>query len=357
MDGPPTTIPLSTFGLDVLPDQPASVNEVTQDTAVRITMAALDIKSSDSTAPTVVKITTRPNFGDDYPLEEDEEDEEEEVISIVCTLSPKHLFQQQLDLFCLPNEQVVITTEGPHAVCLSGYLIDHPMNESEDEGSDEDSEGEYSDSEDEDELDLTSNVRIEELEDSEKEEEEEKPVKAKKETKAVKDKESKETKNAKKRAAEETEAPAADKSKKQKKTEEKKVAFSKELEQGPTGKDAKKAAAPAPTTKKLAGGVVTEDKKVGSGPVCKKGDKVSVRYIGKLQNGKTFDSNTSGKPFQFKLGAGQVIKGWDVGVAGMSVKGERRIVIPAPMAYGSQKLPGIPANSTLTFDVKLVGIK
>ena len=82
-----------------------------------------------------------------------------------------------------------------------------------------------------------------------------------------------------------------------------------------------------------------------------------MRYIGKLKNGKVFDKNTSGKPFVFNLGRGEVIKGWDIGVAGMAVGGERRIVIPAPYAYGRQALPGIPANSELTFDVKLVSLK
>ena len=68
-------------------------------------------------------------------------------------------------------------------------------------------------------------------------------------------------------------------------------------------------------------------------------------------------ANKKGKPFSFKLGAGEVIKGWDIGVAGMSVGGERRLTIPANHAYGSKALPGIPANSTLVFDVKLLEIK
>jgi FK506-binding nuclear protein len=59
----------------------------------------------------------------------------------------------------------------------------------------------------------------------------------------------------------------------------------------------------------------------------------------------------------FKLGAGEVIKGWDIGVAGMSAGGERRLTIPANQAYGSQKMPGIPSNSTLVFDIKLLEIK
>ncbi len=71
----------------------------------------------------------------------------------------------------------------------------------------------------------------------------------------------------------------------------------------------------------------------------------------------TFTANKKGPPFSFTLGRGEVIKGWDIGVAGMKVGGERRLTIPANLAYGSQKQSGIPANSTLIFDVKLMGIK
>ena len=107
----------------------------------------------------------------------------------------------------------------------------------------------------------------------------------------------------------------------------------------------------------LEGGITIEDRTVGKGGQAKKSSKVGMRYIGKLKNGKVFDKNTSGKPFVFKLGHGEVIKGWDIGVAGMAVGGERRIIIPAAYAYGKQALPGIPANSELTFDVKLVSLK
>ena len=67
-------------------------------------------------------------------------------------------------------------------------------------------------------------------------------------------------------------------------------------------------------------------------------------------------ANKKGPPFRFKLGSGQVIKGWDIGLAGMSAEGERRIVIPASLAYGSKGTAGIPGNSELTFDVKLLEI-
>lgn len=68
-------------------------------------------------------------------------------------------------------------------------------------------------------------------------------------------------------------------------------------------------------------------------------------------------ANKKGKPFSFKLGAGEVIKGWDIGVAGMSIGGERRITVPASLAYGSKSMPGIPSNSQLIFDMKLIEIK
>lgn len=147
----------------------------------------------------------------------------------------------------------------------------------------------------------------------------------------------------------------------------KKVQFAKPIEQGPTNsqKDSKKtpeksaekkAAAPvaASPAKKVVNGVTVEDKKAGTGPIAKNGAKLGMRYIGKLNNGKVFDSNTKGKPFTFRLGKGEVIKGWDVGLVGMQVGGERRITIPDAMAYGKKALPGIPANSTLTFDGKFL---
>jgi FK506-binding nuclear protein len=119
--------------------------------------------------------------------------------------------------------------------------------------------------------------------------------------------------------------------------------------------------------------LIIEDVTVGDGPIAKTGKRLGMRwvaerltldmrskaddrYIGKLENGKQFDANTSGKAFTFVLGRGEVIKGWDQGLVGMHVGGERRLTIPAPLAYGNQKLPGIPKGSTLKFDVKLVSV-
>jgi len=76
---------------------------------------------------------------------------------------------------------------------------------------------------------------------------------------------------------------------------------------------------------------------------------------GRLANIAT--ANKKGTPFSFKIGAGEVIKGWDIGIAGMAVGGERRLTIPPSLAYGKKSPPGIPSNSTLVFDVKLLDIR
>ncbi|CAG9565992.1 unnamed protein product [Danaus chrysippus] len=111
--------------------------------------------------------------------------------------------------------------------------------------------------------------------------------------------------------------------------------------------------------KSLSGGVFIEDIKVGSGPVAKPGKVVMVYYEGRLkQNNKMFDNCQKGPGFRFKLGAKEVISGWDVGVAGMKVGGKRKIVCPPPMAYGAKgSPPTIPPNSTLVFEVELKNVK
>lgn len=101
------------------------------------------------------------------------------------------------------------------------------------------------------------------------------------------------------------------------------------------------------------------DEVVGTGTVAKAGDSVTVQYVGALTNGTVFDASRKhgDQGFTFNLGAGQVIKGWDMGVAGMKVGGKRKLVIPASLAYGNQAVGGvIPANSTLVFEVELVKV-
>jgi FKBP-type peptidyl-prolyl cis-trans isomerase len=97
---------------------------------------------------------------------------------------------------------------------------------------------------------------------------------------------------------------------------------------------------------------------VGDGPEARSGQKVTVHYTGWLKNGTKFDSSLDrGQPFVFGLGQGQVIKGWDMGVAGMKVGGKRRLIIPADLGYGARGAAGvIPPNAQLIFDVELLGV-
>jgi FKBP-type peptidyl-prolyl cis-trans isomerase len=97
----------------------------------------------------------------------------------------------------------------------------------------------------------------------------------------------------------------------------------------------------------------------GSGSSPKLGDTVVVHYTGWLENGKKFDSSVDRKePFEFVLGVGQVIKGWDEGVASMKPGGKRRLTIPAKLGYGASGAGGvIPPNATLIFEVELLNVK
>jgi FKBP-type peptidyl-prolyl cis-trans isomerase len=101
-----------------------------------------------------------------------------------------------------------------------------------------------------------------------------------------------------------------------------------------------------------------EDLKIGTGAEAKAGQHVTVHYVGTLTNGSKFDSSRDrNEGFDFKLGAGQVIKGWDQGVAGMKVGGLRKLTIPPELAYGKAGFPPvIPPNSTLVFEVELLNV-
>ncbi|TVY44999.1 FK506-binding protein [Lachnellula subtilissima] len=337
--------------------------------------------------------------------EEEEEEEEEEDSSddeegsdieveefVLCTLDPEKNYQQPLDITIGENERVFFTVTGTHTIYLTGnYVISdndgghnhhHEVYDSSDDEDDEDydlspDEDELElelDDDESDDLDALENPRITEV-DSDEEEAPKLVVKAEKKGKG-KNKRSADqidegtslddimAKSLKKNNGEaapvtpeskgaDAKEPTSAKSDKS----DKKVQFAKNLEQGPTGSEAPAKGNKATLGPKTVNGVKIDDKKIGSGPIVKNGDKVGMRYIGKLVDGKVFDSNKSGKPFEFKVGKKEVIQGWDIGIVGMAAGGERRLTIPPKLAYGSKAMPGLPANSTLIFDVKLINIK
>nr|CAD7203373.1 unnamed protein product [Timema douglasi] len=128
------------------------------------------------------------------------------------------------------------------------------------------------------------------------------------------------------------------------------------LDTTPSG--AKTPKTPGTPAKTLEGGVVVEELKVGTGQTAKQGNLISVYYTGRLkQNNKQFDSVTKGPGFKFKLGRNEVIRGWDIALAGMKVGGKRKVVIPPPLAYGTKGSPPvIPPNSALVFEVELLSL-
>ncbi|KAI1420617.1 hypothetical protein F5Y12DRAFT_108068 [Xylaria sp. FL1777] len=304
---------------------------------------------------------------------------------VVCTLDTERNYQQPLDITIGPEEQVFFVVKGTHAIHLTGnYIVDtDDLTDSEDEDDDDydlpegmDGIDDYDSDSEVDELDDIQDPRVTEV-DSDEEEEAPKLVESKKGKKRpaeeaaeslddmiakvnaaeegkLSKKQQKKLKNNKGEAVAKEEAKA-EAPKEASAKSDKKVQFAKNLEQGPTGPAAAEKGATLGV--KVVQGVTLDDRKIGTGRFVKKGNRVEVRYIGKLTDGKVFDSNKKGKPFSFKAGSGEVIKGWDIGVLGMSVGGERRLTIPAHLAYGSKAQPGIPANSQLVFDIKLLGIK
>lgn len=118
------------------------------------------------------------------------------------------------------------------------------------------------------------------------------------------------------------------------------------------------AGGPASTPIKMENGLQIQDLKMGTGPEVRLGQGLTMHYSGTLEDGTKFDSSYDrGEPFQFVLGAGQVIQGWDLGVQGMKVGGKRKLIIPPVLAYGERGIGPIPPNSTLIFEVELLAVQ
>lgn len=323
--------------------EPGKKYSQTVDNSFHISKATLDLSSATD---------------EDITLLLDYEGQQEYIL---CHLNKTNK-QESLDLNFQAGDSISLFSHGQASLHLSGYLL----------------------GDDEDDDDMTLGEMMEEEEEEEEGEDEEmdeKDLRATLQAKAVKRPQPEKTngksqKKAKVEVEEEEEeaeeeeeskqAPPKQLSKKQKKMEKKaqqqqspKPAApqpqKKKEGEKPVDKQPKVEAPKSPAKQTLPGGLVVEDLKTGNGPESKKGDLVAVYYSGKLaKNGKQFDQSNKGPGFKFKLGQGQVIKGWDLGVAGMKVGGKRKLTIPAALAYGAGGAPPqIPPHSTLVFDVEL----
>ncbi|KAJ2827836.1 peptidylprolyl isomerase fpr3 [Coemansia furcata] len=305
---------------------------------------------------------------------------------VLCSLTPGKIEQQPLDITLTEGEEITFETFGENEVHLTGnFIADDEDDEDDMYGSDDDEEdGEDIDldnitpeglqdlinrglidpsdlqlddgsDEDYDSEDAETDGRIREVT-SEEEEELVEEAMSEDEAPVVEVKIKKQA-DKKRKPEEKEEQPAAPAklSKKAKQAEKAKQQAAEKAAEKPKAEKPKAEKAKAAT---LAGGVVVETKTEGAGAGAKKGQRVGMYYVGKLTNGKVFDQNTKGKPFWFRLGAGEVIKGWDTGILGMKKGEERRLTIPGPMAYGSRGAPpDIPPHATLVFDIRLVEFK
>ena len=252
--------------------------------------------------------------------------------------------------------------EGSYPVHLTGYYMpdfdedddDGPYADMEDEDDEDDSEEDdeddqfgmledFDEDEDEDDEDeeegvtRRGGVTIEELEEPKK-----KAAPAKKEPAS------------KKRAAEEKAEPPAKKAAKEAPAKKEPAAVAKKEEPAASTPGKKE------MKREFKNGMEIVNTTMGKpdGKQAKPGKRVSMKYIGKLPSGKVFDQTKGKDTFAFRLGVGEVIKGWDVGVDGMRVGDKRRLTIPPAMAYGKKGVKGaIPPNSTLVFDVELVNVQ
>ncbi|KAI8802870.1 hypothetical protein BJ742DRAFT_831741 [Cladochytrium replicatum] len=339
--------PLSFWGLVLEPNK--SYSQVVE-SDFRISMATL-AKKGNSNKPVIVQVTV------------------EDSTFNLCTLQSGHTENQPLEIYFSEGEEISLQAVGDAAVHLTGFhyvdtaLMDGTRRTSNNSlphnigGDDMDDEGEE-DEDDEDEegaeydeellAKLVNGEAMEEDDDEDDEDEAEVEVAPKAGSKR---KNGEKEPSAKKVKFEIDKAAAKQEAPKEQKQKEKKQ----EKKEQQAAKESKKE---GDNVRTLPSGLVVEDVETGNGPKAKKGSTVAVRYIGKLSNGKVFDSNVKGQPLSFTVGKGEVIKGWDMGLDGMTVGSKRKLTIPPALAYGSRGAPPeIPPNSTLHFEVKLLSVK
>ncbi|KAG0167281.1 peptidylprolyl isomerase fpr4 [Apophysomyces sp. BC1015] len=313
---------------------------------------------------------------------------------VLCSLTPEKVEQQTLDVTFVEGEEVTFSVKGPNTIHLTGnYTFDDEGSDMDDddidmmdlpngidrraaaylddeaeEDEEEDDEEEDEEEEEEEELVAKNNkkrpAKTQEEQPAKKRKAEQKQAEEKKqeELKKKQEEQKKQAELKKKQEEQKKQAELKKKQEEQKKQAELKKKQEelkkKQEEQKKQAELKKKEDEKKSKVVKLPNGLVIEDVKVGTGAAAKSGQRIGMRYIGKLTNGKVFDKNVSGKPFSFMLGRGEVIKGWDIGVAGMKTGGERKLTIPAPLAYGKRGAPpDIPGNATLIFEIKLVNMK
>ncbi|KAL8292276.1 hypothetical protein RQP46_001742 [Phenoliferia psychrophenolica] len=382
--------------------EPGKTYSQTTTPSIQITNVSFGAEVTGS-ARSVVTIKYPEFEQEDSEDEDEEEDDDDEIIklpkmitkeAVLAILKPDVTEQVSINITLVEDVEVVeFAVSGPNAVHLMGHYVrqedfdQDPYSDSEDGEFDSDDESIDSNMMGDDSMEGLSGMIGDDSADED-------PTRFAEIKEIIKEGKKAAASNPKKRAAEDEDVAAsllkgdedADASmsstlsKNQKKklakklkgpdgaaapapaaAEDKKVAAVKGDKASPEKKENKVEASPkpkeGPKPVTLAGGLVILDSKKGDGAVAKSGKKVGMRYIGKLDNGKIFDSNTKGAPLVFTLGRGEVIKGWDQGVAGMAVGGERKLTIPAALAYGKKGTQGIPGGATLHFDVKLVTLK
>ena len=360
---------MSFWGLVV---EPNKLYSQTVPLAYRVTMAALGATDAKASCTRIVLVVDNK---DEY---------------VVCSLNPGKNEQQSLDLVLQAGAEIAfkVTGERPATVYLTGYYTedDHAHCHSEDEEEDEEcdsemegflddeaiedeeeedseeaeftdelSEEDFSDDDDLSEEDMTEedeDCRIEEIDtESEEEESEEEQVPQKKrpakEEASANNKKSKNVEKPAQPTPEDSKTESPKKQQQQKQQEEKKPQPAQPATPTTTGQLLKKT---------LPNGLQIEDITLGEGPKAKKGRKVGITYKGSLSNGKVFDESKGNDILRFTLGKGEVVKGMDLGVEGMSLGGVRRLTIPSNLGYGKTAVGKIPANSTLIFEVKLAQV-